>query len=217
MANSSSTSEINNSSTSSEPGPLTRLLLKAKDQASSQPMPVENKEPDKDLNWYLPLYKASMRGDWESAREFFNQDPEAVTAKITHALETALHISVGTVKAINFVKELLELIPSETLPTLRDRAGQTALHCAAIFGNIEAAKLLVNKSAVLTNSPSNNGFLPIHLAAGYANQDVISYLLTCTRDDIQPNPFTDESGAELLNLMIIAEFYGNAKLLFQSL
>ncbi|XP_027065537.1 uncharacterized protein [Coffea arabica] len=215
MASSSSASEINNSSTSPEPGPLMRLLLNAKDQSPSQPTPLEKKEPEKDLNWYLPLYKASLQGDWESAREFFNRDPDAVTAKITHSLETVLHIAVGTVMAINFVKELLELIQPEILPSLRDQAGQTPLHYAAIFGNVEAAKLLVNRSPAMTNAPSNTGFLPIHLAAGYANKDAVSYLLTVTRDDIQPNPFRDESGAELLNLMIIAEFYDLALYMIQ--
>ncbi|KAL3532710.1 hypothetical protein ACH5RR_006231 [Cinchona calisaya] len=213
MAQSSSTSEMN-TSTSPEPRPLMRLL-QAKDQNTSQPTPIKKKEPEKDLNWYLPLYKASLNGDWESAREFFNQDPEAVTAKITNALESVLHIAVGTVKAINFVKELLELIPTETLPTLVDQAGQTALHYAAIFGNVEAAKLLVNKSPALTNSPSNKGLLPIHLAAGYANKDVVAYLLTVTRDDIQPNPFADESGVELLNMLIIDEYYDLALYLIQ--
>ncbi|KAL0338875.1 UNVERIFIED_CONTAM: hypothetical protein Sangu_1409600 [Sesamum angustifolium] len=186
-----------------EAGPLMRLLLQAKDKNIAQsPMAVEkkepenaqsstaveNKEPEKDLNCYLPLYKAALNGDWESARNFFDQDPDAVTAKIT--------------------KELLELIPTEALATLRDQAGQTALHYAAIFGNVEAAKLLVSKDSGLTNRPSNTFLLPIHLAALYANRDMVSYLLTVTRDDIDLNPFADKSGVDLLNLVILAEFYG---------
>ncbi|KAI5674238.1 hypothetical protein M9H77_14602 [Catharanthus roseus] len=199
----------------SEPGPLMRLILKAKDQTASQPMPTETKEPAKDLNWYLPLYRAALKGDWESAVKFFKDDPEAVTANITKASSTALHVAVGTGKAINFVKELLELIPVDTLPSLRDEGGQNALHYAAIFGNVEAAQLLVKKNPALTNSPSNTGYLPIHYAAGYANTDVVSYLLTVTRDDIEPNPFTEKSGVELLNLVIVAEFYDLALYLIQ--
>ncbi|KAK4396832.1 hypothetical protein Sango_1519800 [Sesamum angolense] len=210
-----------------EAGPLMRLLLQAKDKNIAQSLmavekkepenaqsstAVENKEPEKDLNCYLPLYKAALNGDWESARNFFEQDPDAVTAKITKVSETALHIAVGTGKAKNFVKELLELIPTEALATLRDQAGQTALHYAAIFGNVEAAKLLVSKDPGLTNRPSNTFLLPIHLAALYANKDMVSYLLTVTRDDIDPNPFADKSGVDLLNLVILAEFYGCQKL-----
>ncbi|KAL0410403.1 UNVERIFIED_CONTAM: hypothetical protein Slati_3630000 [Sesamum latifolium] len=176
---------------------------------------VEKKEPEKDLNCYLPLYKAALNGDWESARNFFDQDPDAVTAKITKVSETALHIAVGTGKAKNFVKELLELIPTEALATLRDQAGQTALHYAAIFGNVEAAKLLVSKDPGLTNTLTDTFLLPIHLAALYANKDMVSYLLTVTRDDIDPNPFADKSGVDLLNLVILAEFYDLALYLVQ--
>ncbi|KAK4428781.1 hypothetical protein Salat_1178000 [Sesamum alatum] len=213
-----------------EAGPLMRLLLQAKDKNIAQsPMAtekkepenaqsstaVEKKEPEKDLNLYLPLYKAALNGDWESARNFFDQYPDAVTAKITKVSETALHIAVGTGKAKNFVKELLELIPTEALATLRDQAGQTALHYAAIFGNVEAAKLLVSKDPGLTNTLSDAFFLPIHLAALYANKDMVSYLLTVTRDDIDPNPFADKSGVDLLNLVILAEFYDLALYLVQ--
>ncbi|PIN24768.1 hypothetical protein CDL12_02492 [Handroanthus impetiginosus] len=190
--------------------------MEAKEPENAQSsMAMEQKEPEKDLNWYLPLYKAALKGDWESARSFFDQDPDAVTAKITKASETALHIAVGTGKAKNFVEELLNLISTEALVNLRDQAGQTALHYAAIFGNVEAAKLLVSKDPVLTNTQSGSFLLPIHLAAGYANKDMVSYLLTVTRDDMDPNPFADKSGVHLLNLVIRAEFYDLALYIVQ--
>lgn len=201
-----------------QPGPLMRLILQPKDSAHTPKEPtsgessmtaVEKKEPKKDLNWYLPLYKAALKGDWQSARNFFSQDPDAITAKITKVSETALHIAVGTGKANYFVKELLEQIPTEALVTLQDQAGQTPLHYAAIFGNVKAAQLLVSKDPALANTHSGSFFLPIHLAALYANRDMVSYLLTVTRDDSDPNPFTGKSGVDLLNLVILAEFYGN--------
>lgn len=219
----SSSQPDTNKDNKNEAGPLMRLILQAKNKNTQSSTAVETKEPEnadsstavgqkepeKDLNYYLPLYKAALKGDWESARNFFDQDPDAITAKITKVLETALHIAVGTGKAIKFVKELLELIPTESLVTLRDQAGQTALHYAAIFGNVEAAQLLVSKDPGLSNTQSDSFFLPIHLAALYANKDMVSYLLTVTRDDTDPNPFADKSGVDLLNLVILAEFYGN--------
>ncbi|KAI3443539.1 hypothetical protein Pfo_000204 [Paulownia fortunei] len=220
MEGSSSQPEINKDN-KNEAGPLMRLILQAKNKNAQSSAAVETKEPEniqssmavgkkepeKDLNWYLPLYKAALKGDWESAKNFFDQDPDAVTAKITKVQETALHVAVGTGKAKKFVKELLELIPTEALVILRDQAGQTALHYAAIFGNVEAAQLLVSKDPGLTNTQSGSFFLPIHLAALYANKDMVSYLLTVTRDDMDPNPFADKSGVDLLNLVILAEFY----------
>ncbi|XP_073033616.1 uncharacterized protein [Primulina eburnea] len=212
-----------------EPGPLAKILLGARnknvksstevemkppDNAHSS-MLVEKKEHEKDLNWYLPLYRAAINGDWKSARKFFDQDPDAITAKITKVSETALHVAVGSGKAIDFVKELLELIPTEALVTLRDQIGQTALHSAAIFGNVEAAKLLVSKDPALPNTPCNSSFLPLHAAAGYANKDMVSFLLTVTRDDTGYNPFADGSGVDILNLVILAEFYDLALYLVQ--
>lgn len=212
-----------------EPGPLSKILLQARNKNVQSSAGMEIKPPDnaqssmlgemkeskKDLNWYLPLYKAALDGDWPSARKFFDQDPDAVTAKITKVSETALHVAVGSGKAIHFVKELLELIPTEALTTLRDQVGQTALHNAAIFGNVEAAKLLVSKDPALPNTPCNSSFLPIHAAAGYANKEMVSFLLTVTRDDANHNPFADGSGVDILNLVILAEFYDLALYLVQ--
>lgn len=107
-----STSQTTQDGKKREPGPLMRLILQAKDQNASQSMQMEKKEPEKDLNWYLPLYKAALKGDWESARKFFDQDPEAVTAKITEVSETALHIAAGKGKAISFLKKIAGVNPN---------------------------------------------------------------------------------------------------------
>ncbi|XP_059634704.1 uncharacterized protein LOC132277027 isoform X2 [Cornus florida] len=190
-----------------EPGPLMKLLLqRPRGNNDTSLKTEENKVPEKDLNWYLPLHKAALRGDWEDARRFFDQDPDAVTAKITRTSETVLHIAVGTTKAIHFVEKLLELIPREAVTSLRNEMGDTALHYAATLGNVEAAKLLVAHNPDLTNT-WNGSLLPLHVAAGYAHREMVSYLLTVTRDDMEPNLFADESGAKLLNLVIVAEFY----------
>lgn len=201
--------EINKDDHKNEPETRVGLIFQAKNKDSPVFNPAEKKGPVKDLNWYLPLYKAALKGDWQSAWQFFNHDIEAVTAKITIHSETVLHVAVGSGNTTNFVKEFLKIILTDTLVNLRDRAGQTALHSAAISGNVEVARLLVDKDPGLTNAPSDSLLLPIHLAALYANKDMVSYLLTVTRDDVDFNPFADNSGIDLLNLVILAEFYGN--------
>uniref|UniRef100_A0A803LC19 Uncharacterized protein n=1 Tax=Chenopodium quinoa TaxID=63459 RepID=A0A803LC19_CHEQI len=100
---------------------------------------VENKL--KELGWYLPLYKAALRGRWKDARKIIDEDPEALTAKISIASETALHIAVGTGTDIPFVEKLVKNMSPEEL-ALTDQNGETALSVAAIVGNLEAAKLL---------------------------------------------------------------------------
>lgn len=183
--------------------------------SQSQPdklMTVEKK----DLNWYLPLYKFAIKGNWESARIFLDRDPDAVTAMITETSKTVLHIAVETGKAVHFVEKLLELIPPEALESMTDLEGETALHLAARVGNIEAAKLLVSKNPRLPNILAKKpAQVPLHFAAAIGQREMVSYLMTVTRDDVEPNPFANEAGVTLLNLVIVAEFYDVALQLVQ--
>ncbi|KAL2907022.1 Ankyrin repeat and sterile alpha motif domain-containing protein 1B [Bienertia sinuspersici] len=148
---------------------------------------VENKL--KDLGGYLPLYKAAVRGEWNEARKFIDEDPEALTARITIASETALHIAVGTGKDFEFVEKLIKRMSPEDL-ALTDHNGETALSVAAVVGNIDAAKSLVNKNPDLPNISGKSG-LPIHRAAQYGQHELINYLLGVTKGDIEPSPFID--------------------------
>ncbi|KAL0308410.1 UNVERIFIED_CONTAM: hypothetical protein Sradi_5783300 [Sesamum radiatum] len=70
---------------------------------------------ENDLNCYLPLHKAAIRGDWESASKFFDSNPDAVSARITKNLETVLHIAVGRSEASSFVEKLVEMMPTDAL------------------------------------------------------------------------------------------------------
>ncbi|KAH7850895.1 hypothetical protein Vadar_004338 [Vaccinium darrowii] len=75
------------------------------------------KQGKKDKFWkYTPLLIAALKGDWETANKFFEQNPNAVTAPITRELETALYMATGTgKKAIKFGVELLKLMPAEDI------------------------------------------------------------------------------------------------------
>ncbi|KAK9292694.1 hypothetical protein L1049_020673 [Liquidambar formosana] len=166
----------------------------------------EINKAEKDLSWYLPLYKAALKGDWEGASRFFVLDPDAVTAKITRTSETVLHRAVGTGKAIHFVKKLLELIPPNAL-TLKNQYSDTVLHFAAKFGNTEAAKLLVAKNPHLPNTWNDTQLLPLHVAGLFGHKEMVLFLLTVTKDDVEPSPFAEEPGVRLLNIVIVAGFY----------
>ncbi|GFS33773.1 O-fucosyltransferase family protein [Actinidia rufa] len=65
-----------------------------------------------------------------------------LTVPITKSSETALHIAVGTGKALHFVKKLVESMPLEALELCDDK-GYTALHTTAWVGNTAAAMVLV--------------------------------------------------------------------------
>jgi ankyrin repeat protein len=62
---------------------------------------------------------------------------------------------------------------------MRDGDGDTILHCAAVAGRLEVARLLLELNAEV-NSRNNEGSTPLHRAsAGYeeGNPDVVRLLL----------------------------------------
>lgn len=63
-------------------------------------------------------------------------------------------------------------------PDIVDSQGYTALQRAAIAGNLQLVKLLVQNRANLT-ALSNNQFgdLPIHLAVAYGHQNIVGWML----------------------------------------
>ncbi|KAJ8755731.1 hypothetical protein K2173_024275 [Erythroxylum novogranatense] len=159
----------------------------------------------KDFIFYLPLYRDVVRGDWESTKRVFDQDPTTITAGITSYMDTALHLAVRSGLPIQFVKNLVALMSEEDVATL-DVDKNTALHCAGIVGYTEAAKILVEKNPRLTQLRDFANKTPLHWAAQYAHKHTVCYLLSVTRDE-HPSPLTGERGAKLLNLLIIADFY----------
>ncbi|KAA8544471.1 hypothetical protein F0562_022489 [Nyssa sinensis] len=167
---------------------------------------IEDRGEEKDLSWYLPLQKATLRGDWGSAKRFFDRDGSALTAKITSNSYTALHIAIGTGEAIPFVEKLVELMPTEALE-IQNNKGNTALVVAACVGNTEAAKILVNKNRRLPYIMNHRCLLPIHYAAANANEDLLKYLLPLTQNNVGPNPFQDQSGIQLLIDVIVSELF----------
>ena len=165
----------------------------------------------KDKSLYLPLYKAALRGDWESAKAFLDRHDilDAVTAKITAFSTTALHVAVGTGRAIHFVQNLVHLMPPEAL-ALCDELGNTALNVAALVGNTEAAIILVKKNPALLHIRNNRGWLPVHRAALNAHRDTLLYLMASHKEDLvlESLSLTDQSGVELLVDVIDSGFYG---------
>ncbi|KAL9153951.1 hypothetical protein ABFS82_10G082100 [Erythranthe guttata] len=170
------------------------------------PPPQAAAEQEKDWNEYLPLYIAALRGDWVTAKEILDQDPNAVQARVSFTSETALHIAVGTGKSIPFVEKLVDMMPDESL-ALTDELGFNALHVAARTGNTAAAKILIHRLEDLLYMKSNYGFFPAHEAAKSAQRDTLLLLISHTKDDFEPNPCAGANGVSLLNAIIDADFF----------
>ncbi|CAL5349091.1 unnamed protein product [Camellia sinensis] len=156
---------------------------------------------------YIPLHTAALRGDWDSAKRFFNQDPDALTAHFTYIKETALHVAIKSGRSIEFVEKLVDLVPPEAL-ALRTIYGETALYCAAKHGNTKAAVILVEKHPTSLYIGNHENWLPLRTAASNGYKDTLLYLLSVTKeDDPVSKPFAYPSGAMLLFQLAESQFY----------
>lgn len=187
-------------------------LYSPKSQDDSSIERAESIESKKDFSYYLQLYRASLSGDWEKAEEFFERDNEASRAQINSLLQTALHVAVGVKgeKGKHFVEKLVATIKNDEDIAIRDSLGDTPLHYAARFGNLDAAKILVTRNRCLPHIACFSGLYPIHYAAeyGYVSVDVFAYFLSVTKDFA---PYTGLSGVRLLYRLIHSDLYDFAR------
>ncbi|XP_057770656.1 protein ACCELERATED CELL DEATH 6-like [Salvia miltiorrhiza] len=159
-----------------------------------------------DFSRYLALYQAAMKGDWDTAKKFFEDINELSSSIISSKKETVLHVAVLTGKANGLVKKLVEMMPLEALAH-KDSNGETALHNAAIVGNTEAACVLVKKNPDLLHMSSNNNRLPVLEAAVNCQKETLEYLIAQHEANAERNPlFEGQRGVQLLNAIITSEF-----------
>ncbi|KAH7846474.1 hypothetical protein Vadar_014409 [Vaccinium darrowii] len=128
---------------------------------------------------YLPLYKAAIKGNWETADKFIQEEPDAVRARITVDSETALIVAVKRVGGKDFVEKLVEKMSPDDL-AIPDNGSQTALHRAAGFGNIEVAKLLVGKNEDLPNMTTDLGETALFYATERGDRKMVDWLMGVT-------------------------------------
>ncbi|KAH7845477.1 hypothetical protein Vadar_002702 [Vaccinium darrowii] len=128
------------------------------------------------LFYYLPLYKAAIKGDWETADKFIQKEPDAVRARITVDSETALIVAVKMVGGKDFLEKLVEKMSPDDL-AICDDGGRTALHRAAGFGNIEVAKLLVDKNRALPNMATHLKDTALFYAAEHGDRKMVQWLM----------------------------------------
>ncbi|KAH6761660.1 hypothetical protein C2S52_019093 [Perilla frutescens var. hirtella] len=157
-----------------------------------------------DLSRFLPVCQAAQRGDWDTVQNFFEDVNELSTTIITTYSETALHLAVLTGKANDLVKKLVELTPAGAL-ALKNCSGKTALHNAAIVGNTEAAKMLVDKNPGLLDISCNFNRLAVIEATVMCHKETLEYLIS-EHEKHSPPCFQGQLGIRLLNAIITSEF-----------
>nr|GLL45499.1 uncharacterized protein LOC109168169 [Ipomoea trifida] len=163
-----------------------------------------------DYSKYWPLYRAILAANWEEAQILFNQNPAAIRSPLVSNLDTALHVAAKAGNA-SFMKKLAALLMDHELGP-RNISGNTPLHTAARYGNIEVAQILIRRNYNLLYLHSNKGAFPIHYAIRdhRKSKENFLYFLGVTRDDEygQPNPYAGPTGVSILVDLIISKSYG---------
>nr|DAD22616.1 TPA_asm: hypothetical protein HUJ06_024079 [Nelumbo nucifera] len=154
---------------------------------------------------YLPLYKAVDDGDWESAKRFLDDHPDAVRARITATGTTALLVASMNGNVV-MVEKLLQLMSAEDME-LKDIYGNTALSRAAMGGITKIVEAMVNANRRLVCLRNNFDCIPVVMAAIYGRKDTVRFLYSVT-PDVEFNPqISNNNGAILLTEAIRAEIY----------
>jgi ankyrin repeat protein len=128
---------------------------------------------DKSGNTFLHF--TASEGDLKLTRVLLERIPEAVNSQNHHGSTPLLLAS--ECRTPDVVQLLLDHNPDVHVC---DADGDTPLHCAAIAGRLEVARLLLLKLDIEVNSWNNEGATPLHLASeGYweGNPDIVRLLL----------------------------------------
>ncbi|XP_061360957.1 uncharacterized protein LOC133304895 [Gastrolobium bilobum] len=165
-------------------------------------------------NYYQPLHIAILKGDWESTKAFLDNDPSALTAKVTILGRTALHVAaLGGQWQI--VEKLVQLMPAHVLGEL-DLMGCTCLHYVALGESTKTAKALVAKNPSLTQLTDFKGFTPlIYSITSTRCKEMVWCLVLNTTDERPGCPFSGPSARELVALLTAAGFHDITMYLLQ--
>ncbi|XP_023765659.1 uncharacterized protein LOC111914144 isoform X1 [Lactuca sativa] len=126
----------------------------------------------------VPLYEASIIGNWKAAKPILDKQPELIRFAITENYETPLHIaaSAESTKAVEeFVENLVNLMEKNDLE-LQNKSYNTALGLAAAAGNVKIAMVMVKKNRAVMEIPGSNRTMPLYVAALFAKPDMVRYL-----------------------------------------
>ncbi|TKY46976.1 Ankyrin repeat-containing protein [Spatholobus suberectus] len=163
--------------------------------------------------YYQPLHIAILKGDWESTKAFLDNDPSALTAKITTIGRSALHVAaVGG--QWQLVEKLVQLVPVQVLAEL-DLMGCTCLHYVAMGESINAAKALLAKDPSLTQLTDFTGFTPLIYSITSRCKEMVWYLVLNTTDEEPGRPFSGPSANQLVALLTAAGFHDITMYLLQ--
>ncbi|KAI3784509.1 hypothetical protein L1987_43608 [Smallanthus sonchifolius] len=159
----------------------------------------------------IPLYEASIKGDWKTAKAILDGKPELVRYSITENHETALHIAASadkTKRMQDFVKNLIAEMRKEDLE-LQNNSSNTALCLAAAAGNVEMVKILLKKNPALLIIPGSQQMMPLYMAALFGEHAMVEYLYNISKE-LRDDGWNPQNRGWLLLKVVEADLFGIA-------
>ncbi|BFG34780.1 hypothetical protein CerSpe_210540 [Prunus speciosa] len=156
----------------SSPGPQSTPASTEPKHPSRHLLEKSNREAY--LQLCVPLHKAAIKGDWVTAKGILTNNPTLLSASITKAWQTALHIAAGA-RHIHFVEELVKMMDKEDL-ALQDNKENTALSFAAGAGAKEIAEIMIQENKLLATIQTGKGLTPLFMAALLGRSEMACYL-----------------------------------------
>ncbi|KAI3506059.1 hypothetical protein L1887_28414 [Cichorium endivia] len=156
----------------------------------------------------VPLYEASIIGNWKAAKAILDKQPNLIRFAITENYETPLHIaaSAESTKSVEeFVENLVNLMEKNDLE-LQNKSYNTALSLAAAAGNVKTAMTMVKKNRAVMEIPGNNRTMPLYMAALFAKPDMVRYLYDSS-NKLAGDFWSHENRGWLLQKCVEAEIF----------
>lgn len=133
-----------------------------------------------------------MEGDWEAAKEIFEIDYHARTARLNAEGMTALHVAANCGRS-EFVEELVRILSPEELK-MKDQVGRNALYHVALASSVRAADAIVRKNRDLAQDKEVYHYTPLFYAARWRHpsksEDMLEYLYPVTDHEVYTDPDT---------------------------
>ncbi|KAD6452965.1 hypothetical protein E3N88_07670 [Mikania micrantha] len=124
------------------------------------------------------LHAAILNQDFGNVIDILDEGVVTLRDKITISSNTALHVAVGTGRNRKFLARVLNLATRENQQLdMPNSEGSTLLHIAAIVGNTEAAKMLVERNQDLLFEKDSDDRTPLDRALSNMHTDTYMYLL----------------------------------------
>ncbi|KAM1112558.1 hypothetical protein ACFX13_046246 [Malus domestica] len=171
------------------------------------PLELESSTKDKtrhesgdDDSYLKPLFEHVVRGDWNTAKAFLDQNPEAIRKVYSKERGTIIQAAIFC-RHFDIVKELLQLMREEDL-AITDPHGYTPLIYAINQGSIEIVENLIekNKNIAAMRIPAPDNRTPVLLAFQLGFNEIARTLYAVTpREELTRGPNEGRDGAELIS------------------